>query len=104
MIELKASASRRFPRASEERQAGEHSLAAPDTIAFVARGRRHATSSMRIRATKSWYMIEGEMNLHYLTSEGTRRWRSSAKASSSIARPACGTRRASRPTRFSPRA
>jgi len=46
---------------------------APDTIAFVARGRRHRNEFHADPSDEVMYMIEGEMNLHYLTSEGTEK-------------------------------
>src|SRR5437762_12909636 len=43
---------------------------APDTIAFVARGRRHRSEFHADPSDEVMYMIKGEMNLHYLTPEG----------------------------------
>jgi len=43
---------------------------APDTIAFVARGRRGRSEFHSDPSDEVMYMIRGTMNLHYLTSEG----------------------------------
>jgi 3-hydroxyanthranilate 3,4-dioxygenase len=43
---------------------------APDTIAFVARGRKHRSEFHSDPSDEVMYMIKGEMNLHYLTPEG----------------------------------
>jgi len=43
---------------------------APDTIAFVARGRAHRSEFHADPSDEVMYMIKGEMNLHYLTPEG----------------------------------
>ena len=43
---------------------------APDTIAFVARGRAHRSEFHADPSDEVMYMIKGEMNLHYLTGEG----------------------------------
>jgi 3-hydroxyanthranilate 3,4-dioxygenase len=43
---------------------------APDTIAFVARGRQHRSEFHSDPSDEVMYMIKGEMNLHYLTPEG----------------------------------
>ena len=43
---------------------------APDTIAFVARGRQHRSEFHADPSDEVMYMIKGEMNLHYLTEEG----------------------------------
>src|SRR5690349_19188565 len=43
---------------------------APDTIAFVARGRQHRSEFHADPSDEVMYMIKGEMNLHYLTPEG----------------------------------
>src|SRR3989304_2635317 len=42
---------------------------APDTIAFVARGRKNRSEFHSDPSDEVMYMIKGEMNLHYLTSE-----------------------------------
>ena len=42
----------------------------PDTIAFVARGRRGRSEFHTDPSDEVMYMIKGEMNLHYLTREG----------------------------------
>src|SRR6266513_1031020 len=46
---------------------------APDTIAFVARGRRHRSEFHADPSDEVMYMIKGEMNLHYLTPEGAEK-------------------------------
>jgi 3-hydroxyanthranilate 3,4-dioxygenase len=46
---------------------------APDTIAFVARGRRNRSEFHSDPSDEVMYMIKGEMNLHYLTDEGEER-------------------------------
>lgn len=43
---------------------------APDTIAFVARGRAHRSEFHADPSDEVMYMIKGEMDLHYLTPEG----------------------------------
>ncbi len=43
---------------------------APDTIAFVARGRAGRSEFHRDPSDEVMYMISGDMNLHYLTPEG----------------------------------
>jgi 3-hydroxyanthranilate 3,4-dioxygenase len=43
---------------------------APDTIAFVARGRKGRSEFHTDPSDEVMYMISGEMNLHYLTPEG----------------------------------
>jgi len=43
---------------------------APDTIAFVARGRKHRSEFHSDPSDEVMYMIKGEMNLHYLTEAG----------------------------------
>jgi 3-hydroxyanthranilate 3,4-dioxygenase len=43
---------------------------APDTIAFVARGRANRSEFHADPSDEVMYMIKGEMNLHYLTSDG----------------------------------
>ena len=43
---------------------------APDTIAFVARGRKGRSEFHRDPSDEVMYMIKGDMNLHYLTPEG----------------------------------
>ncbi len=43
---------------------------APDTIAFVARGRKHRSEFHSDPSDEVMYMIRGEMDLHYLTPEG----------------------------------
>jgi 3-hydroxyanthranilate 3,4-dioxygenase len=43
---------------------------APDTIAFVARGRANRSEFHADPSDEVMYMIRGEMNLHYLTSDG----------------------------------
>src|SRR5258706_8775116 len=45
----------------------------PDTVVFGARGRPHRTRVHADPSDEVMYMIEGEMNLHYLTSEGTEK-------------------------------
>ncbi len=42
----------------------------PDTIAFVARGRKGRSEFHTDPSDEVMYMIKGEMNLHYLTPEG----------------------------------
>ncbi|MSQ70086.1 MAG: cupin domain-containing protein [Betaproteobacteria bacterium] len=42
---------------------------APDTIAFVARGREGRSEFHRDPSDEVMYMIKGDMNLHYLTPE-----------------------------------
>src|SRR5258708_13221337 len=46
---------------------------APDTIAFVARGRAHRSEFHADPSDEVMYMIKGEMNLHYLTREGAEK-------------------------------
>src|SRR5258708_35234107 len=46
---------------------------APDTIAFVARGRRNRSEFHADPSDEVMYMIKGEMNLHYLTPEGAEK-------------------------------
>src|SRR6266705_107891 len=46
---------------------------APDTLAFVARGRRHRSEFHADPSDEVMYMIKGEMNLHYLTPEGAEK-------------------------------
>ena len=46
---------------------------APDTIAFVARGRAHRSEFHADPSDEVMYMIKGEMNLHYLTPEGAEK-------------------------------
>lgn len=46
---------------------------APDTIAFVARGRQGRSEFHRDPSDEVMYMIRGDMNLHYLTPEGEER-------------------------------
>ena len=46
---------------------------APDTIAFVARGRSGRSEFHSDPSDEVMYMIKGEMNLHYLTGEGEER-------------------------------
>jgi 3-hydroxyanthranilate 3,4-dioxygenase len=43
---------------------------APDTIAFVARGRSNRSEFHADPSDEVMYMIKGEMNLHYLTPDG----------------------------------
>lgn len=43
---------------------------APDSIAFVARGRKHRSEFHSDPSDEVMYMIKGDMNLHYLTPEG----------------------------------
>ncbi len=43
---------------------------APDTIAFVARGRANRSEFHADPSDEVMYMIKGEMKLHYLTPEG----------------------------------
>jgi 3-hydroxyanthranilate 3,4-dioxygenase len=43
---------------------------APDTIAFVARGRKHRSEFHADPSDEVMYMIKGVMNLHYRTSQG----------------------------------
>src|SRR5438046_5951573 len=43
---------------------------APDTIAFVARGRQGRSEFHADPSDEVMYMIRGEMNLHYLTPAG----------------------------------
>src|SRR5690349_9755634 len=43
---------------------------APDTIAFVARGRQGRSEFHTDPSDEVMYMIKGEMNLHYRTPEG----------------------------------
>lgn len=43
---------------------------APDTIAFVARGREYRSEFHVDPSDEVMYMIKGEMNLHYITPEG----------------------------------
>ena len=43
---------------------------APDTIAFVARGRTHRSEFHSDPSDEVMYMIKGDMRLHYLTPEG----------------------------------
>ena len=43
---------------------------APDSIAFVARGREHRSEFHTDPSDEVMYMIKGDMQLHYLTSEG----------------------------------
>jgi 3-hydroxyanthranilate 3,4-dioxygenase len=43
---------------------------APDTIAFVARGRKNRSEFHSDPSDEVMYMIKGEMSLHYLTSDG----------------------------------
>src|SRR2546427_10891508 len=43
---------------------------APDTIAFVARGREHRSEFHSDPSDEVMYMIRGGMDLHYLTPEG----------------------------------
>jgi 3-hydroxyanthranilate 3,4-dioxygenase len=46
---------------------------APDTIAFVARGRKNRSEFHADPSDEVMYMIKGEMNLHYLTEAGDER-------------------------------
>src|SRR5229473_3138981 len=46
---------------------------APDTIAFVARGRAHRSEFHADPSDEVMYMIKGEMNLHYLTADGAEK-------------------------------
>jgi len=46
---------------------------APDTIAFVARGRRQRSEFHADPSDEVMYMIKGEMHLHYLTPEGAEK-------------------------------
>ena len=46
---------------------------APDTIAFVARGRAHRSEFHADPSDEVMYMIKGEMNLHYLTPDGAEK-------------------------------
>ena len=43
---------------------------APDTVAFVARGRKHRSEFHSDPSDEVMYMIKGEMRLHYRTPEG----------------------------------
>lgn len=43
---------------------------APDTVAFVARGREHRSEFHVDPSDEVMYMIRGDMDLHYLTPEG----------------------------------
>src|SRR5215813_6842583 len=43
---------------------------APDSIAFVARGREHRSEFHNDPSDEVMYMIKGDMNLHYRTPEG----------------------------------
>src|SRR2546426_8041273 len=43
---------------------------APDTIAFVARGRKHRSEFHSDPSDEVMYMITGDMKLHYLTPDG----------------------------------
>jgi 3-hydroxyanthranilate 3,4-dioxygenase len=45
----------------------------PDTIAFVARGRKGRSEFHTDPSDEVMYMIKGEMNLYYLTPEGEER-------------------------------
>ena len=46
---------------------------APDTIAFVARGRKHRSEFHADPSDEVMYMIKGEMNLHYLAGDGSEK-------------------------------
>jgi len=46
---------------------------APDTIAFVARGRQHRSEFHADPSDEVMYMIKGEMKLHYLTEQDEER-------------------------------
>ena len=45
----------------------------PDTLAFVARGREYRSEFHIDPSDEVMYMIKGEMDLHYITSEGERK-------------------------------
>jgi len=53
---------------------------APDTIAFVARGRRHRSEFHADPSDEVMYMIKGEMICTTSRPKARRKWRSSAKA------------------------
>ena len=46
---------------------------APDTIAFVARGRKHRSEFHADPSDEVMYMIKGEMKLHYLAGDGSEK-------------------------------
>ena len=46
---------------------------APDSIAFVARGRQHRSEFHVDPSDEVMYMIKGDMDLHYITGEGERK-------------------------------
>jgi len=46
---------------------------APDTIAFVAHGRKHRSEFHADPSDEVMYMIKGEMNLHYLAGDGSEK-------------------------------
>ncbi len=45
----------------------------PDTVAFVARGRKHRSEFHVDPSDEVMYMIKGDMRLHYLDEEGEQR-------------------------------
>ena len=46
---------------------------APDTIAFVARGREHRSEFHADPSDEVMYMIKGDMNLHYIDAAGAQK-------------------------------
>src|SRR5882672_7661429 len=46
---------------------------APDTIAFVARGREHRSEFHADPSDEVMYMIKGDMNLHYIDAAGEQK-------------------------------
>lgn len=46
---------------------------APDTLAFVARGREHRSEFHIDPSDEVMYMVKGDMDLHYVTPEGERK-------------------------------
>lgn len=45
----------------------------PDSVAFVARGRKHRSEFHADPSDEVMYMIKGDMDLHYITADGERK-------------------------------
>ena len=69
-----------------------------ESLAFVARGREYRSEFHIDPADEVMLMIEGEMNLHYLTPEGKEEIAVLAEGATIYTPAGCPIRRASRPT------